>query len=531
MTRLLALAALALAALPAAAQINGPVSCANGAAALGGRTYACNGVDVMSVVPTCVPAAGQQTCRSGPLQAHRMNDVWGWTDPQTGREYALGGTYYGTAFVDVTDPAAPVVLGNLPTQTQAQQGSVWRDIKVYRNVAYVVSEASGHGIQVFDLTRLRGLAPDPTRTFSANTVYRGVGSVHNLVLNEATGFAYAVGFRPGSVQGLPAACNVPGFHAVSLADPLNPTFAGCFNDASIETGPRTPGYTHDAQCVTYTGPDATYAGRELCFAANEDVLTIFDVTDKANVRIVSTGNYPSFAYTHQGWLSPDQRYLLLNDELDERNNGATQRTMVFDVQDLDNPELSFQYQSGLTTIDHNLYTLGRYAYQSNYESGLRILDMAGLATGSMAEVAFFDTYPQSTTANFNGTWSNYPYFASGNVVVSDINNGLFVLRPTTLAVASEAAPDTRAGYALSFPSPNPAALASSLTLAVDAPQQVAAEVFDGLGRLVQTAFRGPGAPGTDVRIDLDAAALPSGVYVVRVAGETFVASRRLVVTR
>ena len=518
MTRLLALAALALAALPAAAQIDGPAPCTNGTATLGGVAYACNGVDLMALVPTGV---------DGPLRTGGMNDIWGWTDPQTGREYALGGTRSGTVFVDVTDPATPLVLGKLGTQTD---NSSWRDIKVYHDHAFVVSEANNHGMQVFDLTRLRGLTPDPTRDFSPDAVYTRVGSVHNLVINEATGFAYAVGFR-NQGSGLPASCNAPGFHAINIQNPLAPTFAGCFNDASIETGPRTPGYTHDAQCVVYAGPDATYTGRELCFAANEDVLTIFDVTDKATVRIISTGNYPAFSYTHQCWLTPDQRYLLLNDELDEQNNGSTQRTMVFDLQDLDDPELSFQYQSGLTTIDHNLYTLGRYAYQSNYESGLRIVDTADIATGSMAEVAFFDTYPQSTTANFNGTWSNYPYFASGTVVVSDINNGLFVLRPTGLSVAGEATPDTRAGYALSYPSPNPASGASSLTLAVDAPQTVSADVYDGLGRLVQAAFRGSAVPGTDIRIDLDVAALPSGVYVVRVAGETFVASRRWVVAR
>ncbi len=365
MTRLFALAALVLAALPAAAQVTGPAPCTNGTATLGGVAYPCNGVDLMAVVPTGT---------AGPLRSGGMNDIWGWTDPQTGREYALGGTRSGTVFVDVTDPANPAVLGKMNTQTD---NSTWRDIKVYRNVAYVVSEASNHGIQVFDLTRLRGLTANSARDFAPDVVYRGIGSAHNIVLNEATGFAYAVGFRPGSVTGLPPSCNVPGFHAVNLANPLNPTFAGCFNDSSIETGPRTTGYTHDAQCVTYTGPDATYTGRELCFAANEDVLTIFDVTDKSNVRIVSTGNYPAFAYTHQGWLTPDQRYLLLNDELDEQTNNARQRTMVFDLQDLDSPELAFQYQSNLTTIDHNLYTLGRYAYESNYESGLRIVDTAG----------------------------------------------------------------------------------------------------------------------------------------------------------
>ena len=67
--------------------------------------------------------------------------------------------------MDVTTPSAPVRLGMLPTATVP---SSWRDVKALGDVALVVAEASDHGIQVFDLTRLRGLSEDPARRFTAD---------------------------------------------------------------------------------------------------------------------------------------------------------------------------------------------------------------------------------------------------------------------------------------------------------------------------------------------------------------------------
>ncbi len=126
----------------------------------------------------------------------------------------------------------------------------------------------------------------------------------------------------------------------------------CFSDASREADPYiAPGYTHDAQCVVYRGPDADYQGRQLCFGSNEDVVTVFDVTDKADVRIVSQGEYPNDVYTHQGWLTEDQRYFLVNDEIDERTDfqsggSGVQRTIVMDMSDLDSPDVALIYDSG-----------------------------------------------------------------------------------------------------------------------------------------------------------------------------------------
>ena len=388
--------------------------CVDGAATAEGSTFECSNVDLVAYVPLEA------------FDADQLNDIWGWTDSETGKEYAIVGLANGTEFIDISNPTNPILLGKLPTQTVS---TVWRDIKVYRDHAFIVSEARNHGMQVFDLTRLRGLTSDQGE-FTADAHYDKVTNVHNIVINEDSGFAYAVG--SGS-QGddLPAECGAPGFHVINIQDPTNPTFVNCFSDASKDTSPvSAPGYTHDAQCINYDGPDADYTGREICAASNEDVVTFFDVTDKMNVRIISMAEYPQDAYTHQGWFTEDRRAFMANDELDETNGYvSTQRTLLFNVENLDEPEFIGIYDSGITTIDHNLYVKGDLSYQSNYHSGLRIIDHSDVLNGNLVEVGYFDTYPAATEISFGGQWSNYPYFPSGLVIASDSNTGFFVLRP------------------------------------------------------------------------------------------------------
>ena len=514
------LAALAVALAPASVA---QTDCTNGNAVLPDvGSFPCSDIDLVGYLPRSTFAVGT----SG---AAGHNDIWGWTDPQTGVEYALVGTQNGLGFVDLSAPTAPRLVGKLPASGQA---SSWRDVKVYGNHAYVVADSSpGHGVQAFDLTRLRGVTGAPV-LFTMDANYTGVGSAHNIVINEETGYGYIVG--AGRVNsGQPAECGSRGFHVIDLRNPPNMTFVTCFSDASREADPYiTAGYTHDAQCLIYRGPDADYQGRELCLGANEDVVTVFDVEDKSNVTIVSQAEYPNDVYTHQGWFDASQRYFLINDEIDERSRLVPfQRTIVMDFQDLDNPEVAFIYDSGLTTIDHNLYVRGRYAFESNYQSGLRILDLDRIESGTITEVAFFDTFPDADGLEYDGNWSNYPYFESGLVVANDISNGLFVLRPdAALAVATDEAP-AALGYELSDPFPNPASDGARLTLQVEDGQRVTAELFDVAGRRVASVFDGAVGSGQSVSLEVRRGDLPAGVYLVRVTGERFEASRRVVLTR
>jgi choice-of-anchor B domain-containing protein len=348
-----------------------------------------------------------------------LNDVWGWTDPQTNREYALVGRTNGTSFVDVTDPANPRYLGDLP-MTEGAQANVWRDIKVYGDHAFIVADGAGpHGMQVFDLTKLRDV-PNAPVTFTADAHYDRLASAHNIVINEQTGTAFAVGVNSGG-----EVCG-GGLHLIDIRDPKNPTFQGCFSDP--RTGNAGTGYSHDAQCVTYTGPHQKYAGREICFGSNETALSIADVTDRENPIALSRASYPDVQYSHQGWLTPDQRYFYMNDEGDEVGGIVPRtRTIIWDVADLDDPQIAGMFMGETPASDHNLYIVGDTMYQSNYSSGLRVIDISDRA--NPREIGFFDSVPTGNDeAGFNGSWSNYPYFRSGTIIFTSIGEGLFIVK-------------------------------------------------------------------------------------------------------
>jgi choice-of-anchor B domain-containing protein len=368
--------------------------------------FPCDGVDLMSFIP------------HGELGTTFANDIWGWTDPLTKHDYALMGAREGTVFVDITDPKRPDVLGILPTHTS--NNFFWRDLKVYADHAFIVSEDNGHGMQVFDLTQLRDW--DGTYTIYEETAhYDGINSAHNIAINEDTGFAYAVGVR------LVGACS-GGLHMIDISDPTNPTFAGCFGDN---------GYVHDTQCVIYEGPDAEHRGQEICFNSNapgaygspNHWIDIVDVTDKSNPTSLGRMSYANAGYSHQGWLTPDQQYFLHGDEGDEFIHGLGTTTRIWDVRDLDNPQHIGTFENG-TSIDHNIYTEGRLAFASNYSSGLRVYDTRNVAAAELSELAFFDMYPEDDDPHFDGgTWSNYPYFRQKNIVAAtSMDRGLFVLR-------------------------------------------------------------------------------------------------------
>ncbi|MEL6811218.1 MAG: choice-of-anchor B family protein [Bacteroidota bacterium] len=424
----------------------------------------------------------------GGMNASAANDSWGWTDPQDGKEYAIIGLTNGTAFFDISDPVNVEYLGKLPTHTDP---STWRDVKVYSDHAFIVSEAGGHGMQVFDLTRLRNVT-NPPATFTEDAHYDEFGSAHNIVINEETGYAYAVG--TGTFNG--------GAHFINIQNPTNPTAAG---------GYSLDGYTHDAQVVIYDGPDTDYTGQEIYIGSNEDNVVFVDVTDKGNPQPISIASYGNVGYTHQGWLTEDQAYFILGDEADELSFGFNTRTVILDVSDLDDPQFSFEYFGPTPAIDHNGYVKGNIFYLSNYNAGLRAIDISDIANGSIEEVGYFDTIPGTNSANFGGSWNVYPFFASGNIVITG-DEGFFLVKSPILDVEEIAV-----GEFAIFP--NPATTKLTVSSKDEAITQV--EIFNVLGQQVMNMTFANNFSQT-----LDISNLNSGLYLVKVNNST---TKRLVV--
>ncbi|CAO1601301.1 hypothetical protein XANCAGTX0491_004968 [Xanthoria calcicola] len=391
-----------------------PAPCVNGKSG----PYSCDKVDMLSFLSHS--QMGSST-KEG-------NDIWGWTSPD-GREFGAVGQTDGTAFVEIGKTGTLKYVGRLPTQTVS---SPWRDMKVVNGYVYIGSEARDHGLQVFDMRKLLSVKGAP-KTFSIQNDltawYRGFGSSHNIVAHEEKNMIYAVGTsRSSSCKG--------GLFMLDVSVPANPTSPGCVS---------SDGYVHDAQCVVYNGPDTQYLGKEICFNYNEDTLTIVDVTNKQSPRQISRTPYAGSAYTHQGWLtsSTDMTFLLLDDELDEQDgtgiaaNGRT-TTYIFNITALAAPRHTGIYQSPVKSIDHNQYVKAGLSYQSNYNSGLRIVDVRSVEadpTGAgFKQVGFFDVHPeddaQGGVVEFSGSWSVYPYFRSGVLLVNSIERGVFALRYT-----------------------------------------------------------------------------------------------------
>ncbi|MGI8923628.1 MAG: choice-of-anchor B family protein [Fimbriimonadales bacterium] len=327
--------------------------------------------------------------------ADNGNGCWGYVSP-SGREYAIMGLSNKVAFVEITDPAKSDWFASIP-----HANGLWADIKVYGNYAYVVTEESGSGIQVIDMSNIDNHIVTLVRTITS------VGRSHTCQVDETSGYLYTCGSNEGN-----------GTTTVfSLANPANPQRVGV---ADLTGGD----YMHEAMIHTYTsGP---YAGRQIFFGCGTDRgVEIYDVTNKNAPFLIKRVTYPDIGYCHQAWISEDLKYLYMDDEFDEDWFGFTSRTIVFDVSSLENATYLTSFTTGLNSVDHNLYVRDGFIYESNYTTGLRVFDANDNPTAP-TQVGWFDTHPESNGSGYQGLWSNYPFFPSGTVIGSDINRGLFV---------------------------------------------------------------------------------------------------------
>lgn len=360
----------------------------------------------------------------------RGNDVWGFTDLNTGREYAFMGLENGVAVVDITDPQAPEQVG-----AGSGSSTTWRDIKVYqvfdsaaqrwRAYAYATADAVPDPLMVLDLSGL----PNGVERVDFTSDFR---AAHNeYILNADYSFGLAQSNLP-VLLGIAGSNLSSGNHRLySLANPRAPALQSV----------STAGYAHDlasyavkdsrknSQCVNAQSQPQCQVMTDF----NENTLDVWDVTNPSAPQKLATQPYPNASYVHSGWWSEDGRYVFVQDELDERNVGLNTTIRVFDMTDLRVPALAGSWVGPTRAIDHNGYVKGNRYYISNYAEGLTVLDLTNPV--APVRVGYFDTFPASSDTAFVGAWGVYPYFASGVVAVGDINSGLYLLRNETLSTS------------------------------------------------------------------------------------------------
>ena len=392
-------------------------TCENGMAG----NFSCQQVDLLGHVPVQELHAASSAA----------NDIWGHTDLNNMREYALVGMRSGISVVDVTEASSPQVIGTI-----SGQSAVWRDLKVYqyfdtniqawRAYAYSTVDSASEGLSIIDLNDLPNSVSLVTRQLddpAAHNIY--ISNVdYSLNINNAP-FA-------SQVHILGAADAGGSLKSYSLSNPIELAPTHRFADATRSD------YSHDASSVfigderaTRDCRNANQDGCTVLLDFNERSLRLWDHSNLSRAVELSDTTYPNANYTHSGWWTEDKQYVLVHDELDEQRAGLNTTVRVFDISSLSAPELIATWTGETPAIDHNGFVLGNKYYMSTYERGLTVLDISD--PSAPKELGFFDSFPSNDSNSFNGAWGVYPYLPSGNILLSDIQGGLFILRDKTQA--------------------------------------------------------------------------------------------------
>jgi choice-of-anchor B domain-containing protein len=401
----------------------------------------------------------------------RYGDVWGYADPATGREYALlTARDHGLSIIDVTADQ-PVEVGFVPGLTDTNGNRDSKDVKTYGPYAYLVNEYAP--IQIISIA-------DPAAPVQVGTLDVqpdvSLGGSHNILIEGD--HLYVIGGRsPG------------GLRIYALSDPTAPAFVGEFQ----------PAYYHDV----YLHGDLLYAAK--IYNQGIDVL---DVSDKANPTLVSSFTYAVSTYmgAHNVCGTEDGAYIFVGDEI-----GSEPHTRAFDVTDLDDVEQVADLVVNAEQPVHNCYVRDGLLYIAHYTEGARVFDVSDPT--SPVEVAYFDTYPAPEVGVYRGAWTVYPYLASGKLLVSDMQTGLYVLRLDG-AVAAEPGAVPATGFALGASYPNPFVTATTIPFTLAERAHVRLVVLDVLGREAAVLTDGVWGAGTH-EVRFDGSQLPAGAYFYR----------------
>lgn len=423
------------------------------------------------------------------LDGQQFSNLWGWADSATGREYAIMGSVDSTYFIDVTLPWAPKVCD---VKAGRVRRSVWREYKTYRNYCYAVGDYGPTSLQVFDLSYL----PD-----SVHTVYDSdsvISRSHTIYIDGDRLYCNSVVTKTGQTY----AASV-----LSLADPENPVLMGHLIPPVFDGSPAFV-KCHDA----FIRNDTFY-----CSGENAGVF-IYNYANPANPVLIGTiTDYPERGYNHSSYVSDDGEILVFTDETSGIGIKA------YDISNFSDFELQSVFRSNPGAIAHNPYFIGRTLYVSYYHDGVYVFDMNDPKRPRV--IAWYDTYPDNepgSYSGFEGCWGVYPFLPSGNILASDMTNGLFILRMDAgLSVGNEPAVTEMKIQ------PNPAGHTAELIWESVVAEPVEVCVLDLKGRELKRVRWEQQGGRNNLRLDLSDIQV-SGVLMVQLKGLNTHICRKLI---
>ncbi|MCB0516239.1 MAG: choice-of-anchor B family protein [Chitinophagales bacterium] len=318
------------------------------------------------------------------------NEIWGAALNE--REYAIIGSTMGTHIFDITETGEEYQAAFIAGGSQGAQ-IVHRDYKTYQHYLYAVSdEGLNSGLQIIDLQYL----PD-----SVQVVYDSkllIRNSHNIYIDTATAKLYICGGRFNDNQ-------YYDFLVCSLEDPESPQLLLNYDGLY---------YAHDV----FVKNDTAYLN------CGEQGLYIVDFTNVSNPQILGfISQYGAFGqgYNHSGWVSPDGKYYAFADE----TWGLPLK--IVDVSNIYDPEIisTFSSETNPRAIAHNLMWRDHYIFVSYYYDGLRVFDVQNPAEPE--QIAHYSTSKDDDYLSYEGAWGVYAFLPSRKILISDMQEGLFVI--------------------------------------------------------------------------------------------------------
>lgn len=309
------------------------------------------------------------------------NEIWGVV--VNDREFAIIGSTDGTHIFDVTDPVNSTMVAYV---AGAFQGTdvVHRDYHDYEGYLYIVCD-EGWDVSTLQIVDISDLPNSVSVVYDSKDL---LNTVHNIFIDTTSARLYTTSGK-----------------VLSIEDPENPTLLYSTGDL----------YLHDL----YVRNDTVYANTGGALKVYD--FSMMSETNQNHEEIGALLSYPNQGYNHSGWLTADGNHYVMADE----THGMKMK--MVDVSDLTNMTVVSLFNSGVDSmsVPHNQIIHGDYVYTAHYHDGLYVHDISDASNPSL--VAFYDTFSPEHHESYMGAWGVYPFLPSGNILVSDMQTGLYVL--------------------------------------------------------------------------------------------------------